>query len=534
MLSVFLVLLFFSCLGENNNIYFEDLTGNLLKIEKVSLDKYQAFSKNSAISYRINSSLYQSDFYLIEKNFKKESYISVKYHSDLPFKLMFRYQNDNYETFTLDKTEKPIEAIIYLKEDVYLEGIVFFADKNVKLNLLSLREGDENLLFEKDAYIARHFIDSYIFKNNKIKADFGNKKNDLGISISNKFLNLNESAKEKLSISLEAADYEKSYAFKSRQGLVDLSIYLPCVAEDNSRTIEYDLKKSIDVKKITFEFLNKDEIPTIDFAQLLDLPYNENNSRYNLYRWDINDNFFVFDFIDYQMQARFLKRLAFFVEKPGYRGTLPRNSVIKNLHGWNAHDYRAYDLAEFFTKAKLENFILNPEEYDLLDILLENNVLVKSDGIYKALKGGFISITRESSPYLRKLFIDHEGYHALFFDDEDLRFYCENVWDNNVSEERKRVWKAFFDYKSYDYDDNKYLLVNEFFAYSLQANAKHLEVYVPNNIQNAISRQYPKEKELYANLINKNIKGFVSDAKLLEEYVEKRYSLIGGNLRYLD
>ncbi|MDR2370060.1 MAG: hypothetical protein LBD71_01155, partial [Treponema sp.] len=64
------------------------------------------------------------------------------------------------------------------------------------------------------------------------------------------------------------------------------------------------------------------------------------DARYEIFRWEAFPSILVFDTADYGVQDRLLKRLAFFVEKAGFRGRLAPDSEIAGLHGWNAHDYR--------------------------------------------------------------------------------------------------------------------------------------------------------------------------------------------------
>ena len=54
----------------------------------------------------------------------------------------------------------------------------------------------------------------------------------------------------------------------------------------------------------------------------------------------------------YEIQDAFFKRLAFFVEKAGHAGRIESLSALGGLHGYNAHDYRAEDLARFFDTAR--------------------------------------------------------------------------------------------------------------------------------------------------------------------------------------
>ena len=54
----------------------------------------------------------------------------------------------------------------------------------------------------------------------------------------------------------------------------------------------------------------------------------------------------------------FFRRLSYFVEKKGFRGSLMTNSELEGMHGWNAHDYRPEDLALFYTVADKQDFPL--------------------------------------------------------------------------------------------------------------------------------------------------------------------------------
>ncbi|MBN2651538.1 MAG: hypothetical protein JXR63_04080 [Spirochaetales bacterium] len=505
-------------------------------IEGIEVKERISEYDDTDLCYQIEKNLFKSPLYLVNQRFSDMNYLAVNYRSSQAVAVILRYGDGSVEEILLPESSGYVDGIIYFNQERLVEGIEFASDQRTLLDVSRLRAGEELLLYAKDSYIVRHFLDEYRYEmvNGKLRANFGNFLFGSGLSIENTFLNLDEDSTDRVKISVSSGSLDKKYSFKSREGLIDFSLYLPPVNSGLSRSISYDFVAGVDILKVSFRALADSEIPTVDFCQLLDFPYDKSNPLFNLYRWDINTAFLVFDFIDYKVQARFLKRLAFFVEKPGYRGTLPENSAIERLHGWNAHDYRAYDLAAFFTKAKKEKFELNPEEYELLDILLENKILVAKRDEYKPLSGGFISISRQSSQWLRKIFLDHEGYHALFFDDPELREFCESTWDDIVADERKEIWKSFFDFKQYDYNKNKYLLVNEFFAYSLQSSAREFESYVKLNMLRGIVRKYPDEEARYIEIISDNLNGFVSDAKLLEEFVEKRYNLIGGNLRYLD
>lgn len=202
---------------------------------------------------------------------------------------------------------------------------------------------------------------------------------------------------------------------------------------------------------------------------------------FELFSWNLFPDILVFDTRNYEVQASFFKRLAFYVEKKGYTGQLLPDSDLEGKHGWNAHDYRSIDLASFFQAAADRRFELNENEILLKEILLKNNIIAydEADKLYLPKKGGLISISRSSSDYLRGLFLTHEGMHGIFFTSPAYRERCFEVWDS-LPPELQLYWKRFFRWMSYD-TDNLYLVVNELQAYLLQQRTADAEYYFRNH-----------------------------------------------------
>lgn len=213
---------------------------------------------------------------------------------------------------------------------------------------------------------------------------------------------------------------------------------------------------------------------------------------YAVYRWDILPGTLVFDFTDYDAQDRYLKRLAFFAEKPGFRGRLAADAEIASLHGWNAHDYSTDTLAAFFAKAEAEDFLLNASEEELLGTLLRYGVLTKESGTVRAGTGALISISRESPPELRRTFLDHESSHALFFQDAEYRRLSERLWDS-LGPEARRFWLTHLAWRRYDTRD-RYLCYNEHQAYLVQQSTRAARSYY-ESVLARLSEAYPTEKE---------------------------------------
>jgi hypothetical protein len=188
--------------------------------------------------------------------------------------------------------------------------------------------------------------------------------------------------------------------------------------------------------------------------------------RFEIFRWEGFDSILIFDMADYAVQDRFLKRLAFFVEKKGFRGRLAEDEEIASLHGWNAHDYRAASLADFFEAARKSNFPLLREERELEAILFQTGILRMEGETIISGEGAVISVSRQSDRNLRSRFMAHEGFHGLFFIDSDFREFCRRRW-NSLSDAARRFIRSYFDFQAYDVTDTE-LLVNEFMAYVLQ------------------------------------------------------------------
>ena len=218
--------------------------------------------------------------------------------------------------------------------------------------------------------------------------------------------------------------------------------------------------------------------------------------RYEVFRWQRFPSILIFDTADYAVQERLFKRLAFFVEKAGFRGRLASDAEIAGLHGWNAHDYRAEDLAAFFGAARTTGFELNGEERELLRVLLSSGILqtTNSGNGLEAGKGAIVSISRESEGYLRSLFMVHEAYHGLFFLDQDFRSFATTRY-RELPAEPKEFLKAYFDSRRYDVRD-EYLMTNELMAYCLQQPVESAQRYFGETLPVRLEKDPLRNKAL--------------------------------------
>jgi hypothetical protein len=187
---------------------------------------------------------------------------------------------------------------------------------------------------------------------------------------------------------------------------------------------------------------------------------------YELFSWSRFPRVLIFDMASYEIQDAFFKRLAFFVEKAGHAGRLESRSALAGLHGYNAHDYRAEDLARFFDAASKDTAGLSAEEGALATILMDNGVVKKTADGYAAGEGCVLSISRSSSPILRALLLTHESFHGLFFTIPAFRDAAEAAWAGLTPDEQA-VWLDYLAAHSYD-STNPYLVVNEFQSYLMQ------------------------------------------------------------------
>ena len=275
--------------------------------------------------------------------------------------------------------------------------------------------------------------------------------------------------------------------------------------------------------------------------------------RYEVFRWDAFPQILIFDTASYAVQDRLFKRLAFFVEKEGFRGRLAADAEIAALHGWNAHDYRAEDLAAFFETARVSKFPLLPEELELEAILLETGILMRNSGgnpggdprqnTASELipgRGAIISLSRESDKTdrgLRPRFMAHEGFHGLYFIDEDFRLFSLRRWESFPAPAKKFLL-SFFEFQAYDTRDTN-LVINEFMAHVLQLPVSQAAWYFgdfqPNRMIAASPRRsssLPAREEVrdgrryWPDLAEI----FTAEAEVFSRYVNQRWGLAAGRV----
>ena len=251
---------------------------------------------------------------------------------------------------------------------------------------------------------------------------------------------------------------------------------------------------------------------------------------YELFEWDMFPGILFFDFADYNIQNLFLTRLAFFAEKEGYKGTLVSDYIVRTKHGYNAHDYKAEDLAAFFSLAQKTGFKLSEEELLLRKILLHNRIIEENgSGLFSPVRGSIISISRESSDSLRWQFVAHESWHGIFFTDEGFRKEVKKLYDS-FDESSMEFIKIYWQYApglGYDINDS-YLMQNEFMAYIMQQGLSNVQKY----FLNLCERNTVKEKcpELGEYIKENGAIDFYNAGYELNDYAFDRWGLSAGRV----
>jgi hypothetical protein len=241
----------------------------------------------------------------------------------------------------------------------------------------------------------------------------------------------------------------------------------------------------------------------------------QDDSSFNLYAWDRFPSILIIDTPSYEFQDRMFSRLAFFLEKRGFRGRLLDNDALEKLHGWNAHDYGPQGLSSFFNAAELTGFVLNPEEITLRDIALEHGIITMVRDLFAPGSGGILSISRSSSIYERRLLLTHESFHGIFFASPEYRELCFRLWDS-MSPRDKSFFRRFLDELGYD-ADYRYLCVNEFQAYLMQQPLR----YAPQYFQR-VTRRFEGAGASVP------VGGMLEAARRLNAFLESRFGIRAG------
>lgn len=252
------------------------------------------------------------------------------------------------------------------------------------------------------------------------------------------------------------------------------------------------------------------------------------NASREIFSWDRFPSILIFDTADYDVQDRYFKRLAFFVEKQGYKGKLWTDDELSRQHAFNAHDYRAESLAAFFELARKDKFALNGEENELLGILLAEGVIRKDGSAYAPGAGAVLSFSRQSASYLRYMFMAHEGYHGIYFVDPDFRAKVAEVYRSMDARAVGFLESYFTIVSSLGYDTtDRYLMENEFMGYLMQQPVDKVAPYFTGTITERFLR-YGGDPAMARYIAATDAAEFVRAARELNDYVFARWGICGG------
>ena len=323
--------------------------------------------------------------------------------------------------------------------------------------------------------------------------------------------------------------YSRSLGFTPQSVEISLPSFSEEKKEDDEEGMGNFSVQSVTIEQVPMYAEESPEPLPADMGTVLRYDQSDwRRSDWELFSWSVFPRMLIFDFKNYEVQARFLKRLAFFVEKDGYTGELHTNEVIGDLHGWNAHDYRAEDLAEFFNTAKEQAFPLNKEERTLAQILIENGILRRHGDGYAPGVGGFISISRESGSRLRHLLLTHEGAHGLYFASRHYRNRISEIW-SPLSDSEKRFWRYFLAWRNYNVDD-PYLMENEFQAYLMQQHISYTDTYFREYIFPRYVNAFPEHEEEVRRFFEEHPDHFVENTRRVSDAAKEAAGVTAGDL----
>lgn len=197
-----------------------------------------------------------------------------------------------------------------------------------------------------------------------------------------------------------------------------------------------------------------------------------------LYRTPLNARVLILDFPDFAAQASAMMRIGLLVEDQ----RAPRDRVLD--HGearrlladrgdfdtiYIGHDYRAADLARFFTLAPAAG--LSPEEKQVLRVLIRQRVLRPTRDGFQPIEPAqaviSLAVPSAGNPRgeaQRALVLRHERAHGEYFTHAFYRARCHRFWRDVLTEEQRAFLLSRLGEGGYD-TGNEDLIVNEMQAY---------------------------------------------------------------------
>jgi hypothetical protein len=183
----------------------------------------------------------------------------------------------------------------------------------------------------------------------------------------------------------------------------------------------------------------------------------------------------VIDFPSLTDQGLTLDRVAALIEK----ARLPRSRVLNDVElneaiyncgdtiesYYYGHDYKAADLAKFFSLAAAENIQLNPHELWLKTLLTQLGWLT-GNTLAAGANGAIITLPAATPPidqHMRAVILHHEISHGAFYTIPAYAAYATSFW-YSLTDQHRAAFTSFLGRQGYD-TSNTTLMLNETQAY---------------------------------------------------------------------
>lgn len=211
----------------------------------------------------------------------------------------------------------------------------------------------------------------------------------------------------------------------------------------------------------------------------------QSGSNYSLMRYK-DTGLLIIDYQTRQEQNKALGRITLFSEDANDSGKIVTpGAVVSNEKYLMAQDVKSEDLARFFNKIGKDGATLTPEENELMQVLIGQNVIKYENGtFYTVPETAVISVNHDERyvPY-RETMVSHELQHGLDFTSPEHWQQTKASW-NSLTEEQRIVFKKFLT-KVGIYDiSNGDLVMTEFGAFSHTTGKLSFADYVDGLVKN--------------------------------------------------
>jgi hypothetical protein len=339
-------------------------------------------------------------------------------------------------------------------------------------------------------------------------------------------LQLRWEGKAPLTLTVEDQQSQRNFRFSVTPQRTTVWDYYPQVwgVQPRVLTLKPDSPQHFTLLSLSARGTPKGDPIETDLQTALAWPYfSWAQSDHQWFLWQNRPNILVLITQNYAIQDDFFKRLAFFVEKRGFRGQILPYRELEGLHGWNAHDYAPADLARFFDLAADQKIRLLPQETELRCRLVRQGLLI-DDGHSRwiAGKGALLGVSLASPPELRDFLLTHEAFHGLYYTSSEYRNYARTIW-KGLSDQAQRTFREFLNLASYDSSWEE-LMINEFQAYCLQQPQSGWHDFFSNKVMARGAPQATPQQKIVLE------QEYTVAATLLNQEVERLFGVSSGNV----